>query len=223
MLNGTQPRWSLATVLVLVFVLVGVYLAVSASGILVYLRDPETLRETLPSLGSWGPLVVIGSMTLAIVFSPLPSAPIALAAGALYGHTFGTLYVLIGAELGALIAFGIARIAGATVMKRWIENVRFMHLEGSQGALMGIVFATRLMPFVSFDAVSYAAGLTPLSLWRFALATFVGILPASFLLGHFGAELESADTGKAGLLLLILGVAVFIPLLVRLIRQYRRN
>ncbi len=48
-------------------------------------------------------------MILAILVSPIPSAPIAVAAGAAYGHTWGRLYVLLGAECGALAAFGLAR------------------------------------------------------------------------------------------------------------------
>ena len=51
-------------------------------------------------------------MTLAIVMSPIPSAPIALAAGAAYGHLWGAVYVAAGSLSGALIAFGIARFLG---------------------------------------------------------------------------------------------------------------
>jgi uncharacterized membrane protein YdjX (TVP38/TMEM64 family) len=209
--------------LIIVAVLAGAYLALSVSGALAYLREPEALQEMLLSLGFWGPLSVVALMTLAIVLSPLPSAPIALAAGALYGHTLGTLYVLAGAELGALIAFGIARLVGGAVLGRWLGRAGFVRLEGAQGTLMAIVFVTRLMPFISFDAVSYAAGLTPLSLRRFAFATLAGILPASFLLAHFGTELVSADAGRVGLALLVLGLGVLVPLLLRLIRQHTRH
>jgi membrane protein DedA with SNARE-associated domain len=68
-------------------------------------------------------VAVIVSMTLAIVFSPLPSAPIALASGTVYGHTLGTLYVLIGAEVGALAAFGIARLVGTELHAQTREGV----------------------------------------------------------------------------------------------------
>lgn len=187
------------------------------------LRDPEAFRAAIAALGIWGPVAVIVSMTLAIVFSPLPSAPIALAAGAIYGHTLGTLYVLIGAEAGALAAFGIARLVGMELIERWVSTRYLDRLKGSQRTLMAVVFVTRLLPFVSFDAVSYAAGLTPLTCWRFALATLGGIVPASFLLAHFGQELTTVGYGPAGTLLLVLGLAVLAPLLVHLLRSYRRH
>ena len=200
---------------------VGIFYLLSRTVVFDYLSAPDMLKQTIVAFGLWGPWLIVGLMTLAIVVSPLPSAPIALAAGTVYGHTLGTVYVLIGAELGAVLAFSIARFAGMAVVKRWLGDGVFIRLEGSQGTLMAIIFITRLMPFISFDAVSYAAGLTPLAFWRFALATLAGIIPASFLLAHFGAELVSTDGGRVGLALSVLGLAVLIPLLLRL--MYRSH
>ena len=94
---------------------------------------------------------------------------------------------------------------------------------GSQNALTGVVFFSRLLPFVSFDVVSYAAGLTALSAWRFALATLAGIIPASFLLAHFGAEMAGGEAKQAMLAALGLGVIVALPLVARLVRRYRAS
>src|SRR3546814_7754166 len=70
-------------------------------------------------------------------------------------------------------------------------------LLGLQTALTATVFASRLRPFVSFDMISYAAGLSRLHAWRFALATLAGIVPASFLLAHFGGAAGSRVLGRA--------------------------
>ncbi|MFT5505821.1 MAG: putative membrane protein YdjX (TVP38/TMEM64 family) [Gammaproteobacteria bacterium] len=59
-------------------------------------------------------------MALAIIFNPLPSAPIVLSAGAIYGHSYGTLYIVMGTEIGAISAFSIARFVGYGLMlKTW--------------------------------------------------------------------------------------------------------
>ena len=216
-----RPWWRLGMALAILAALASIYLTLSASGALDYLSEPERLRTAMLSLGLWGPLSVVVLMVLAVVVSPVPSAPIALAAGTAYGHTFGTLYVLMGAEMGALAAFVIARLAGKAAVERWLGRAGVIRLKGSQGMLMAIVFVTRLMPFVSFDAVSYAAGLTPLSFWRFALATLTGILPASFLLAHFGAELASNDAQRVNLTLMVLGLGLLLPLVLRLLRRFR--
>jgi uncharacterized membrane protein YdjX (TVP38/TMEM64 family) len=85
--------------------------------------------------------------------------------------------------------------------------------------LMAIVLASRLLPFISFDVVSYAAGLTALSPWRFAVATLAGILPASFLLAHFGGEMASGELDRILLAVLALGLLTGIPLVWGLFRR----
>jgi len=70
--------------------------------------------------------------TLAVVARPLPSAPIALAAGAAYGHLWGTRQVIVGAEIGALVAFGLARVRGRDAVKRLFGDTVDHGLPGSQ-------------------------------------------------------------------------------------------
>lgn len=177
------------------------------------LMDGERLAMLVARAGIWGPAVIVTLMTVAVVASPIPSAPIALVAGAAYGHFWGTVLVVIGAEFGALIAFGLARLLGHDVLRRVFGDRVDASLLGSQGGLTLTVFASRLMPFVSFDMISYAAGLSRLHAWRFTLATLAGIIPASFLLAHFGGEAVSGDIGQATWAVLSLGLVTGLPLL----------
>ena len=183
------------------------------------LLEPERLETLVERAGLWGPVLIVTLMTIAVVASPIPSAPIALAAGAAYGHLWGTVQVVIGAELGALIAFGLARVLGHDVLRRVFGDRVDAGLLGSQNALTATVLASRLMPFVSFDMISYAAGLSRLHAWRFALATLAGIIPASFLLAHFGGEAVSGDLGRATWAVLGLGLLTGLPLLWVAMRQ----
>jgi uncharacterized membrane protein YdjX (TVP38/TMEM64 family) len=82
------------------------------------LLDGERLETLVARAGFWGPVLTVTLMTFAVVASPIPSAPIALAAGAAYGHLWGTVQVVIGAELGALTAFGLARVLGHDILRR---------------------------------------------------------------------------------------------------------
>lgn len=183
------------------------------------LLEPERLETLVARAGLWGPVLIVTLMTIAVVASPIPSAPIALAAGAAYGHLWGTVQVVIGAELGALIAFGLARVLGHDVLRRVFGDRVDAGLLGSPNALTATVLASRLMPFVSFDMISYAAGLSRLHAWRFALATLAGIIPASFLLAHFGGEAVSGDLGRATWAVLGLGLLTGLPLLWVAMRQ----
>lgn len=213
----------IAAGLALALALGAAYWLLRDSELIAVVLDAGALKLQVARLGPWGPVAVIGLMAFAILVSPIPSAPIALAAGALYGHAWGTLYVLLGAEIGALAAFGIARLVGYEVLRRWLGERLSLGWLGSQNALMGLVFVSRLLPFVSFDVISYAAGLTVLSLWRFALATLAGILPASFLLAHFGAGMVAGEAEQAMIAALGLGVLVALPLAARFMRERLRR
>ncbi len=214
----------LATLALLGAALLGVWLFApslfaEARGLL----DAEVLERLVARAGLWGPVLIVTLMTVAVVASPIPSAPIALAAGAAYGHLWGTVQVVIGAELGALIAFGLARVLGHDVLRRVLGDRIDTGLLGSQTALTATVFASRLMPFVSFDLVSYAAGLSRLHAWRFALATLAGIVPASFLLALVGGEAVSGDLESATWAVLGLGLATGLPLLWVVMRRRSRK
>ena len=219
--------WAYGLLAVLVALALGLlYRVMDASGVLALILDGDKLRRTIADHGYWGPLEVIGLMSAAIVLNPIPSAPIALAPGAVFGHIWGTLYTVLGAQIGALIAFGIARMLGHEALRRLLGGRVSLGWLGPQNSLMATVFLSRLLPFVSFDLASYGAGLTPLNAWRFALATLVGLIPASFLLAHFGGEMASAELDRALLAVLALGVVTLIPIAVKgaaVWRQRRRE
>lgn len=222
--SGNGIPWARVVAgLALIAALVALYAILSKSGALDTLMDGAALRARITELGLLGPFAVVVLMTAAIVLSPIPSAPIALAAGAAYGHVWGTVYVLIGAEAGALIAFAIARLFDFDVVEKFVKKGSSVRFLGSQNTLMAIVFVSRLLPFISFDIVSYAAGLTPLRFWRFAVATLAGIMPASFLLAHFGAEMVSADEWRIAIAALALGAVTGIPIVVQIVRSRRRK
>ena len=88
---------------------------------------------------------------------------------------------------------------------------------------MFIIFVSRLIPFISFDIISYAAGLTKIGYFQFALATLAGILPASFLLAHFGGEMVGVSFDSIILFVLVIGMITVIPILFKAIKNNRDN
>src|SRR3546814_16332974 len=91
------------------------------TGMLDRLLDGEALKQAAMQLGPFGPLLIIGLMTVAIVMRPIPSAPIALASGAAYGHFWGALYIAIGSETCALIPFGVYTLSGSDALSPWVR------------------------------------------------------------------------------------------------------
>jgi uncharacterized membrane protein YdjX (TVP38/TMEM64 family) len=206
--------------------LIGVILAASLTFIAVWRAElpvfNETwLRQTISDLGAFGPFAVIGLMVMAIVVSPIPSGPIAVAAGALYGASEGTILSIIGAEIGALLAFSLSRYFGYGAIRRSQNPIlKFIAVPRSQRALMWIVFASRLIPFISFDAISYATGVTNLTFGRFAIATAMGIVPICWALAAMGSGMA---TGEIDWMLVVLlgGGMTLAPAIIAVLRKRR--
>lgn len=192
-----------------------VFLQVMELGWLDVLGNHKELLIVVKNLGLIGPVVIIGLIAIAVIITPIPSAPIALVSGALYGHTFGTVYVVLGALSGALIAFMISRKLGYDYVNKKLHHKMPQKIVGSQNALMMIVFVTRLAPFISFDVISYAAGLTKLTFSRFFIATLMGIIPISFILAHLGSEVENGEMESIVTALILLGFFTLVPLVIK--------
>lgn len=212
--HRTGWRWvGIAAALGVVAILVWLWFDPGAWERTAALFDRAALMKRVEAAGVWGPVLIVVLIAGAVVASPFPSAPVGIVAGAVYGEWFATVLIAAGAELGAVIAFVLARVLGRATVERWLGQRMEQGLLGSQNALTLAVFLSRLMPFVSFDLMSYAAGLSCLHVWRFALATLAGILPASFVIAHVGQELGSGEMSRAAWGVLALGLVTGIPIL----------
>ena len=101
--------------------LAGAYWIVHQYDITEYLQ-PSRFVEFIQSFGVFAPAVFVGFMALAVVVSPIPSLPLDLAAGAAFGPFLGTVYAVLGAEIGAIISFLIGRALGQELISRIPEN-----------------------------------------------------------------------------------------------------
>ncbi len=179
------------------------------------LLDPESIREFIQSHGIISPIIYILVMAITIVISPLPGMPLAAASGVLFGTFWGTLYSLIGAEIGAIISFYLARIFG----REFIENILKSHIDFcdtcTERYIMYFIFFSRLLPIFHFDIISYGAGLTNISLKKFAVATFFGMVPMTFLFTNYGQTIFLGGWVSVVISTLIIIAIFLVPILIR--------
>lgn len=135
-------------------------------------------------------------MVLQAMVAPLPSSPVTYVNGLLFGLWWGGLLSWASALAAAAICFGLSRRFGRPVAQRLVTaravewSDRFFERFGAYAVLLG-----RLLPFVSFDVVSYGAGLTRMSFMGFMAATAIGMIPGTLLyayLGRLGGESGAA-------------------------------
>ncbi|WP_372925789.1 TVP38/TMEM64 family protein [Marinobacter sp.] len=167
--------------------------------------SPDALSAWLNGQGMWGPVLLFLMMVLAVVVGPIPTLPVSAASGLAFGVLTGTLLAATGALAGAMIAFSIARILGREALKSKLSENPVFASDGSQKLLFWMVLLTRLIPLFSFALISYAAGVTAIHGWRFALASMLGMLPMTFVFAGLGNtfELNPLVTVIAALAILI--------------------
>lgn len=147
------------------------------------------IEERLELLGPLAPAAFVLVMAATVVL-PVPTFPLDVLAGRLFGPVLGTLYAVTGATLGSMVSFQLARWLGRDLVSRFLRGHINFCTECSDKLLTKVVFLARLIPAVSFDVVSYGAGLTRMSLGRFAAASFLGMLPLTFAYVSFGPLLS---------------------------------
>jgi uncharacterized membrane protein YdjX (TVP38/TMEM64 family) len=166
---------------------------------------PNRIQGILGGAGALAPFLYMIIMAAAVIVSPIPSVPLDVAAGIFFGPLMGTVYSAIGALGGAVISFLIARFLGREVIERFLGGHINFCQRCSDRLLMKVIVLSRLLPIVSFDVVSYGAGLTKMSLKTFSVATFLGMLPLTFVYNYFG----SVVTVGRGLALMLGLIMVF--------------
>lgn len=166
--------------------------------------DIEAVKEYILSFGIWAPIISFILMILQSVVAPLPAFLITFANAALFGWVYGAMLSWASAMAGAALCFYIARLLGRDVVckltsKFALDSIDdFFNRYGKHTILIA-----RLLPFMSFDLVSYAAGLTSMKFLPFFIATGLGQLPATIVYSYVGGMLTgSAKVVMTGLLIL---------------------
>jgi len=149
----------------------------------------EDLVQAIKGFGAWAPLISVALMILQAFIAPIPSFLITGANGVIFGVFWGVIISWTGAMIGAAGTFYLARLLGINFVKRFEKDGSLLKKvdEISQKHGTKVIFIGRLLPFVSFDFLSYAAGLSSLSASNFFIATGIGMLPGTFayvLLGN---------------------------------------
>ncbi|MFR9301562.1 MAG: TVP38/TMEM64 family protein [Fenollaria massiliensis] len=155
----------------------------------------ESVIELIRGYGAYAAVVSFFLMILQSILSPIPALLITLSNAAVFGWWKGALLSFWSSMVGAALCFYIARILGRDVVEKITTKTglakvdEFFERYGKNSILI-----CRLLPFVSFDIVSYAAGLTPIKFWDFFIATGLGQLPATIVYSYLGNLAGSTKT-----------------------------
>ena len=176
----------------------------------------ETARAYIAGYGALAPVISAILMIFQSVIAPLPAFLITFANGLLFGVWWGAALSWSSAMLGAALCFFIARFLGRPVIVRLLNESavdtsdRFFQRYGKHAVLIA-----RLIPVISFDAISYGAGLTDMRFLGFAIATGIGQLPATLLYSYLGDRV----TGSIKALFWGFGLVISVSIIIGLVKQ----
>lgn len=195
-------------------------------------RAIDLIKSKADSLGLWGPLV-LGAAYVIAALAFFPGSALTLAAGAVFGLVWGTVTVSLAATIAAALAFLIARyLARDKVAQQAKKFPKFQAIDRAIGdGGWKIIAMLRLSPAVPFSLGNYLYGLTAIRFWPYVLASWLFMLPGTFMyvyLGNIGTEglrsAAGAERGKtpAEWALLAVGLMATIAVTVYVTRMARK-
>jgi uncharacterized membrane protein YdjX (TVP38/TMEM64 family) len=153
------------------------------------------LAERLRGMGATGVVLFILIYVIAEV-ALLPGAPFTLAAGFAYGPVGGLLVASPASVLAATVAF----VLGRTVLRDWVRTkvsgypmARALDTALEKNTFK-LIFLMRLSPLIPFNILNYALGLSDARIGRYVVASFVGMLPGTWLYAYLGSLATTAAT-----------------------------
>lgn len=186
----------------------------------------DTVVAFIRSYGVYAMAFSFALMVFQSAIAPLPAFLITFANAAIFGWWQGAILSWTSSMAGAALCFYLARALGRDTVEKYAGKGALASVEGyfeKYGSRT--ILVCRLLPFVSFDAISYFAGLTPIKFWPFFIATGVGQLPATIIYSYVGGMLTGGVKYFVTALLCIfsLGILVMIVRRIYMERQEKKK
>jgi len=177
-------------------------------------------------------LAYVGLYTLAVGLSLPVALPMTIAGGLFFGPWIGGLAAAIGCTLGGTIVYLVCRTAAGDVLRR-TAGARVAEIEdGVRRDAFFYIMTLRLLPVMPFGLTTLALGFLEIPLLTFVAATFIGIVPLSFIYARLGWGLNAAFASHQRLnlhsllqppILIALGALALLSLSPIIIRRLRRR
>ena len=224
--SGGQLKWYVLGALILLcllyFAVPSVNAYVNRAAAVLGSANVDAVVDYIRSYGPYAMGISFALMVFSSVVAPLPAFLITFSNAAIFGWWQGAILSWSSAMAGAALCFFIARALGRDTVEKF----------AGRGALAGVedyfakygsrtILICRLLPFVSFDAVSYFAGLTPVTFAAFFIATGVGQLPATVVYSYVGGMLTGGVKYFVTALLCIFALSILVMIIKNIYTEHQ--
>jgi len=191
-----EKKGAVARLIALTVIVIALFLAMKFLPVQQWLRS---FNDWVGQMGLAGIFIFIAVYAAATVLLA-PGAILTIGAGFAFGLWKGFLAVSAGATLGASLAFLVARFVARDKIEAMARrNTKFQRIDnaiGKQGAKL--VFLLRLSPVIPFNLSNYFYGLTAVKFWPYVRASWIGMMPGTFLYVYIGTAGKAAVAAAGG-------------------------
>ena len=191
-----EKKGAVARLVALTVIVIALFLAMKFLPVQQWLKS---FNDWVGQMGLAGIFIFIAVYAAATVLLA-PGAILTIGAGFAFGLWKGFLAVSGGATLGATLAFLVARFVARDKIEAMARrNTKFQRIDnaiGKQGAKL--VFLLRLSPVIPFNLSNYFYGLTAVKFWPYVLASWIGMMPGTFLYVYIGTAGKAAVSAAGG-------------------------
>ena len=192
----TAPKSAIIRLIVVIGILIALFLTMKFMPVQQWLRN---FNDWVGQMGVVGIFIFIIVYAVATVLLA-PGSVLTIGAGFAFGLWKGFVAVSAGSTLGAALAFLVARFIARDKIEAIAQrNEKFRRIDnaiGKQGAKL--ILLLRLSPIIPFNLSNYFYGLTAVKFWPYVLASWIGMMPGTFLYVYIGTAGKAAASAAAG-------------------------
>lgn len=160
-----------------------------------WFQNPLMVKHEVLSWGVWGPVAFILLYALGPSFL-VPGAVMTIAGGLAFGTVWGAAYSMIGADIGALIAFGAGRFLGKSFAHRIVGRRFRGALDRLERSGFYVILYLRIVPVIPYNALNLLAGASPISFRDYFWASAIGMIPGTILFAFLGDALWHPESWR---------------------------
>ncbi len=174
-------------------------LIVIVAALLFYFRDiinVDAMLEFLESVKAspYAPIIFVALYAISVTFL-FPASAFTLISGPFFGFWWGLVLTVIASNIGCHMSYFLAKFLGEDFITKRLKSGSFLDAAAKQAQKNGFIFImyARLIPVFPFGAVNYLSGVIGIKYIHYAIATFFGMLPGTFVyvyLGHSAANIK---------------------------------
>lgn len=188
--------------------LVAIAVALIWVAVTVRLPDLDALRERIEGFGWWSGLVFAAAYAV-VALTPIPVTIMALLGGLLFGIVAGSLLSVVGAVIGSIGAYWIARAIGRTTVMRLLgRHAEKLERRLDERSGFAAVFTLRVMPGMPYWPVNYGAGALGVPSRVFSIASLVASVPGQVSLVSIGAFIAAPSFWSGAVVVIAWGIVL---------------